>query len=87
MINITTITTTSSANGNSTTRTSSTTSNYSLFGSNQNSFKQIEVMEVQNDSYFKKCHNFMITGEYSHFISRSANPISSLFTYTSNGTK
>lgn len=61
MIDMTTTTTTiSSAKGNTITR--STTSNYNLFDTNQSVFKQITVMEMQNDIYFKKCHSFMITG-------------------------
>ncbi len=48
-------------------------------------FNMISLPTAQSDKYFIICNDFMKKGEYSHFISRTSQPIVSVSTYDTNG--
>jgi hypothetical protein len=41
-------------------------------------FRYISLADANSDQYFLICNNFMKKGEYGHFISRSAQPVTSV---------
>ena len=47
----------------------------------------ITLAQAQTDNFFVICDNFMRRGEYSHFISRTLQPIISVSTYDMGGVR
>lgn len=45
-------------------------------------FQIVALETVLRDPYFIRCNNYMLTGEYSHFISRTAQPINAVSFFT-----
>lgn len=41
-------------------------------------FQLVSVSSAQADPFFNICNNYMLSGEYSHFISKVAQPIYSV---------
>lgn len=50
-------------------------------------FRSISINNALNDPYFRIANNFMLNGQYKHFISLTAQPIQSVGTFELGNTK
>jgi hypothetical protein len=50
-------------------------------------FLSINIKDALNDSYFRMVNNYMLNGEYRHFISLTSQPIQSVGTFKLGNTE
>jgi hypothetical protein len=71
---------TSTLSSTSTKTTSNSVYYYNVDQYGQGTFSNICLCDAVNDNLFNLCNKFMLTGEYNHFISRTAQPVISVST-------